>query len=391
MQKKVLALAVAGLVSGAAFAQSNVTVYGVVDAGFVNSSGGRPAAQLGGGQSNYSAIDSGLLAGSRIGFKGEEGLGNGLKAIFALEYYIAPDINGSVGTGPTATAAGGSGSNTRQSFVGLQHAKFGTLSLGRQYAFGYGTQVRNDAWGGAAVGALATANGAAQSTFVAGSNARLSNSVVYATPSFSGFSGVVGYAYGEQSSAAPNTSNGFGQGTNGVWTTGVNYANGPLNLDLGYQTRQNRNTAIFATATAGQTSTSAATGDSVNEWMVGGSYDFKVVKVFATYQDMNDNNGTSAQEASNSQWSVGASVPVFGNGKIIGSYAKVDWDRTGAGSSYVYALGYTHALSKRTTLYTAYNYANNDRTVVNAAGMVGATRFQGESNSTVTAGISHAF
>mgnify|MGYP000865210897 FL=1 len=125
--------------------------------------------------------------------------------------------------------------------------------------------------------------------------------------------------------------------------------------------------------------------------MVGGSYDFKVVKVFATYQDMNDNNGTSAQEASNSQWSVGASVPVFGNGKIIGSYAKVDWDRTGAGSSYVYALGYTHALSKRTTLYTAYNYANNDRTVVNAAGMVGATRFQGESNSTVTAGISHAF
>ena len=212
MQKKVLALAVAGLVSGAAFAQSNVTVYGVVDAGFVNSSGGRPAAQLGGGQSNYSAIDSGLLAGSRIGFKGEEGLGNGLKAIFALEYYIAPDINGSVGTGPTATAAGGSGSNTRQSFVGLQHAKFGTLSLGRQYAFGYGTQVRNDAWGGAAVGALATANGAAQSTFVARSNARLSNSVVYATPSFSGFSGVVGYAYGEQSSAAPNTSNGFGQG-----------------------------------------------------------------------------------------------------------------------------------------------------------------------------------
>ena len=40
---------------------------------------------------NYTGIDSGHLVGSRIGFKGEEGLGNGLKAIFTLEYYISPD------------------------------------------------------------------------------------------------------------------------------------------------------------------------------------------------------------------------------------------------------------------------------------------------------------
>lgn len=395
MQKKIIALAVAGLVSGAAFAQSNVTVYGVVDAGFVNSSGGRITAN--GGQANYSAIDSGLLAGSRIGFKGEEGLGNGLKAVFALEYYIAPDANGSVGQGPVATAAGGSGSNTRQSYIGLQHAKYGQLSLGRQYAYGYMTQVRNDAWGGAAVGALAGVNGAGQSTFVAGSNARLSNSVIYQSPNWSGFSATAGYAYGEQNNSVAATvgsaaqpSTGAGQGSNGVFTTGLNYANGPLNLDIGYQTRQARTTALIATA-AGQSSASAATGDSINEWMVGGSYDFKVVKVFATYQDLNDNNGTSAQEASNSQWSVGGKMPVFGNGNIIASYAKINWDRTGAGSSYVYALGYTHALSKRTTLYTAYNYANNDNVVVNSAGMVGATRYMGESNSTVTAGISHAF
>ena len=388
MQKKVLALAVAGLVSGAAFAQSNVTIYGVVDAGFVNSTGGRVGNT--GGQSNYSGIDSGLMAGSRIGFKGEEGLGNGLKAIFALEYYIAPDINGSVGTGPTATAAGGSGSNTRQSFIGLSHTKYGTLSLGRQYAFGYGTQVRNDAFGGSAFGALAVANGATQSTFVAGSNARLNNSVVYASPVFSGFSATVGYSYGENSSAGATASNGFGQGNNGVWTTGVNYANGPLNVDLGYQTRQNRSASLF-TAAANQTLTSGATGDNINEWMLGGSYDFGVAKVFATYQDMNDNNGNSTNEASNKTWSVGVSVPVFGNGKVIASYADVEWDRRGFDGSNIWSLGYQHALSKRTTLYTTYNHVKNDQQVVNAAGMVGATRFFGETNSTITAGISHAF
>jgi predicted porin len=198
MQKKIIALAVAGLVSGAAFAQSNVTVYGVVDTAFVNSSGGRPTG-INAGQANYSAIDSGLLAGSRIGFKGEEGLGNGLKAVFTLEYYVAPDANTGVGTGPTATAAGGSGSNSRQSFVGLVSDKLGSFTMGRQYIFGYGTQVRNDAFGGSAIGALATANGAAQTTFVAGSNARLNNSAVYTSPNFSGFTGTVGYGYGEVS------------------------------------------------------------------------------------------------------------------------------------------------------------------------------------------------
>jgi predicted porin len=62
MQKKIIALAVAGLVSGAAFAQSNVTVYGI-----------RKAKSTDGGQD-----------GSRVGFKGTEDLGNGLSAFFQL-------------------------------------------------------------------------------------------------------------------------------------------------------------------------------------------------------------------------------------------------------------------------------------------------------------------
>ena len=86
MQKKLIALAVAGLASTAAFAQSNVTIYGIVDAGYVNSSVDRAA----GGNGNFSGIQSGVWAGSRLGFRGEEGLGNGLKAVFTLEYGNRP-------------------------------------------------------------------------------------------------------------------------------------------------------------------------------------------------------------------------------------------------------------------------------------------------------------
>lgn len=389
MQKKVIALAVAGLVSGAAFAQSNVTIYGVADLGFVSSSGNR--AGTANGSANYNGIDSGIWGGSRIGFKGEEGLGNGLKTIFTLEYYIAPDINSGVGSAPTTQGAGGSSSNSRQTFVGLSHNKLGTLTLGRQYAAGFYTQVRNDAFGGASVGALAAANGAGSNTIIAGGGARLNNSFVYQSPNWSGFTVVGGYSFAENGGT---TENGISQGNGGVYTAGLNYANGPLNLDVAYHQRSAITSALYAGSTVTGLTTqgaSAATQDNVNEWMVGGSYDFKVVKVFATYQDQNDNNGTSAQEYSNSVWSVGATMPVFGNGKIHASYANVDFDRTGAGGADIWALGYTHALSKRTTLYTTYTYADNDKNVLTAAGAVGNTKARGESNGTIAAGINHSF
>ena len=82
MQKKLIALAIAGLASSAAFAQTNVTVYGLVDMGVINVKAD--------GRSSGWKIDNGLSAGSRLGFKGEEALGNGLKAVFTLETGAAP-------------------------------------------------------------------------------------------------------------------------------------------------------------------------------------------------------------------------------------------------------------------------------------------------------------
>ena len=127
MQKKLIALAVASLASGAAFAQTNVTMYGVADVGYMYSTG--DAGRVGNvpipGTNTFSGINSGLLAGSRLGFRGEEALGNGLKAVFTLEYSLNLDNNSGVGnTG---------GLNARQQYVGLSHSGWGTVALGRQY------------------------------------------------------------------------------------------------------------------------------------------------------------------------------------------------------------------------------------------------------------------
>lgn len=373
MQKKLIALAVAGLASTAAFAQTNVTIYGVVDAGYAYSSGDRAGAQN--KAANFSGIQSGILAGSRIGFKGEEALGNGLKAIFTLEYGIANDQDGGIGTGTGALG-------TRQSFIGLSHDKLGTVALGRQYAPGYMATTRNDALASSVPSALTQMNTAGYNSIQGGSNARLNNAVAYVTPNWSGFTATAAYAFGESNTEATGANaagNGISTGNNGVFGLGLNYANGPLNLDVVYHSRQ------------GVTTTANATQDSINEWFLGGSYDFKVVKVMATYQDQNDNNGTSANEIGNKVWSVGAVVPVFGNGKVHLSYADISWDRRGAGDSDAWTLAYTHALSKRTTLYTGYTRASNDRDAVNAAGAVSATRALGENNATFVAGINHSF
>lgn len=375
MQKKLIALAVAGLASTAAFAQTNVTIYGVVDAGYVNSSGNRSVGQ---GSANFGGIQSGVLGGSRLGFRGEEALGNGLKAVFTLEYALNVDDNSGVGnTG---------GLNARQQFIGLSSANLGTVALGRQYAPGFMAMFRNDTFVASdAASPIVQMNRAAGNTIYAATPARINNSVSYTSPRWAGFEVKGIYGFGEAVSNAAAAGNGVSVGNNGFFGAGLNYANGPLNLDLVYQSR------IDVTAAVG----AVADQKNVNEWMVGGSYDFKVVKVFASYQDQNDKNGTSNQEGSNHSYQVGVQVPVFGNGKVHASYAKLKWDNGNGvinnGDSDAWAIGYTHALSKRTTLYTTFTQTDNDRDARVAAGAIAATRAVGEKNTVFAAGINHSF
>jgi predicted porin len=105
MQKKLIALAVAGMASGFAAAQTNVTIYGVLDAGYLYSSG-NPGPGIK-GTNTFSGVANGLTAGNRLGFKGEEALGNGLKAVFTLEYGLSIDQNTGIALGPSAVCRAG--------------------------------------------------------------------------------------------------------------------------------------------------------------------------------------------------------------------------------------------------------------------------------------------
>jgi general bacterial porin, GBP family len=116
MRKTLIALSVFGLTTGAAHAQSSVTLYGLIDAGitYVNNSNGHSLWQE----------TNGAINTSRWGLRGAEDLGGGLKAIFTLEngFSIA---NG--GLGQQGREFG------RQAYVGLSSEQFGTVTLGRQY------------------------------------------------------------------------------------------------------------------------------------------------------------------------------------------------------------------------------------------------------------------
>ncbi|MEF8737045.1 MAG: porin [Candidatus Accumulibacter necessarius] len=374
MQKKLIALAVASLASGAAFAQTNVTMYGIADAGYVWSQGDALVT----GTNKFSGIQSGLLSGSRLGFKGEEALGNGLKAIFTLEYSLNIDNNSGVGsTG---------GLNARQQFVGLAGG-FGTVALGRQYSPGYQATANNDPAGGALFEPQSYMTAQAGNTITPNSAARWDNALSYTTPNWGGFTGKAIYSFGENSSCTVagvtvSSLNDRCVSTtdNSRYALGANFATGAFNVDAVYQVRQ-------SVMPAGVNNNSPLWGDDINEWYIGGSFDLKFVKLMASYQDQDDKNRINND---NSTWTLGAVIPV-GNFGIHLAYAQTDFD-SGVidGKTNGAMVAGTYALSKRTTAYAGYVWTKNDNDSL-GLGPVGGVGAPGETNNTFTVGMRHSF
>lgn len=384
MNKKLIALAVAGMASSAVLAQTNVTVYGVADLGYVYSAGNAGRDALGikiPGKNVFSGIANGITAGNRLGFKGEEALGNGLKAVFTLEYGLSMDVNQGVGTG---------GLNARQQFVGLA-SNFGTVSLGRQYAPGFNATANNDALEATDMSIQSNLSVYAGNSITPNSPARYNNSIAYTSNNLSGFTISAIYGFGE-------TGDSFGgfndklvsTSDNGKIGLGLNYANGPINLDAVYQSRQNVTLGLPRPIPG-----LLGLGDDINEWYVGGSWDFKVVKAYASYQALDDKNRVGLID-DNKIWTLGISAPI-GNGVLGLSYGKLSLDRKGApdGDSWGWGAMYQYNLSKRTALYAAYTYFNNDKYSIpvqtQVAGDGAGIGAAGETNYTFGTGIRHSF
>ncbi len=349
MQKKLIALAIAGLASTAAFAQSNVTIYGIVDASVVGKTYlGNPSKQT------QFSVNSGLLSTSRIGFKGVEDLGNGLKALFVLEYGLNIDDNQGIGASTTTGATNG-----RQQFVGLTGG-FGTAVAGRLQTTGLDFSVAATALGGSTgIGAAYNAGGGTLIT----SASRANNAVAYISPSFGGVTVAYNHAraplateYAVSQVNTDNTAN----------LLSVSYDNGPITAG-----------AIYTKYVQSQTNLAA---DDIKEWGLRAGYDFKVVKLQALYQQQKAD--TTAAVGKDKKWAVSLSAPIGAKVAVIAEYAALNVGSTlGADNVKVGTLASTYALSKRTTAYAGF-VAKRVQSDVGA---------QGLDSNTYGVGLRHAF
>jgi len=319
MKKSLIALAVLAA-SGASFAQSSVTIYGIVDA-YVGSN--KTATGVAGQSISNTVLNSGGVDGSRWGFKGTEDLGGGLKANFVLEQGFSVDTGAG---GQTTTNFGGTAATatfSRYAYVGFSGG-FGEIKLGKT-----GTaydDVENSANAVFNSGLSAQAN-----TFRSSSQYTWnpSNSILYATPVFSGFSGEVSYALGENKNATT------GESAGNVSAFNVKYAQGPVLVTLGYQTEK-------ATGNANATKFT----------QLNGAYDFGVAKLQLAYGKVTQNLTPDTNE-----YQIGVTVPVSTALAVSANYANSKDDAIGTTAEVKrsgYGLGLAYTLSKRTYVYGGY-------------------------------------
>ena len=346
MQKKIIALAIAGLASTAAFAQSNVTIYGRADLGGVyrfGDSGG-----VADTEGKYE-IASGIQAGSRIGFKGVEDLGNGLKALFEVEYGMSMDQN----TGGNKAATW----TNRHSYVGLTGG-FGTVVGGHLDGVRYGVFNTYDPFAGGTV---------ANFTQMTIQVDRASNAVAYISPKFSGFGLVL--AYGTAINAAESDGNNTDSSLQTIMGT---YDNGPITARLDYE----------------QVTTPGTSGNKTWVATAGASYDFGVVKLSALLDQIKNEDTNLKQQA----WLIGASAPVgkFALKAVVGG-VKNKADGVSDADSIKWGLGLDYNLSKRTNLYANYGQISNDDGATIALNQAANSNQAGYGTAGFDFGIAHKF
>lgn len=311
MKKSLIALAALATISGAAMAQSSVTIYGRLDA----SLGADKAGAAGAAQST-SQLQSGLLSTSRLGFRGTEDLGGGLKAIFQLEGALNVD---------DGTAAGFS--FNRVSIVGLQGG-FGTVKLGRHdtsFDDIRDISVSSVLWDSEFTPtkiAYANSVGGVAVGHVADYSSRASNQIRYESPNFGGFTAGVSYGLDEQASPIKRDTTAFN----------VRYRGGPLDIGLGYQEQDHELSANKREYTT-----------------LAGAYNFGAVRLSAGYNMAEQ--GTLESDG----FTVGVNVPMGPWDFSVGyAYNKSEQAGADTAKSKGLAFGATYALSKRTRVYAAY-------------------------------------
>jgi predicted porin len=339
MKKSLLALAVVGAFASAAQAQSSVTLFGVVDAAF---------ARVSGSTSKTGITNSGLNS-SRLGFRGVEDLGGGLKAAFHIEGQLTNDDGNAGGL-----------TFQRRSTVSLMGG-FGEIRIGRDYTPTFWNLTIMDPFGTNGIGQSMTPGmlGSPAGTTVVRSN----NMIGYFLPAMGGVYGQINYGFGEQASNLLNKND------NNYFGFRIGYANGPLNLALA----------------SGKTKNLAAGGFTQTNFGI--SYNFGVVTPMLVIAS--EKVGTGAKV---NAWEIGATAPL-GAGELRVAYS--NYNRANSGNDWnKFAIGYGHNLSKRTQVYTTYARVSNKGTntaAVTNNGLAGIASTPGGGSTGFELGVRHSF
>jgi len=315
MKKSLIALAVLAA-SGASFAQSTVTAYGLLDIAFgVNKAADGVTATS---TTSNNILVSGGVDGSRWGLQGSEDLGGGLKANFKLEQGFNLD-SGSATAGQAFA---------RYSYVGFSGG-FGEVKLGKT-----GTAYDEATSGANAV--FNSALSAEANTWKSNAvyNWNPANTVIYFTPTVSGFSGAVSYSLGENKTATVDAGS--------ITAFNVTYTGGPIYAALAYQTEKANGSAT-----------------SVNFTQVNATYDFGAAKLGAEFGKVTQ-DGT----APTNEFQFGVTVPVSTALAVSANYAQSKDDAFNGANEVKrsgFGLGVAYTLSKRTFVYGGYRGETNNQ------------------------------
>ena len=319
-----VAVLCAASASASAYAQSSVTLYGIVDEGITYTSNQK-------GHSNWQ-LQSGGASVSRWGFRGAEDLGGGLKAIFLLESGFDPST-GNLGNNGALFG--------RSAYVGIA-SPYGTVTLGRQYDEMANLLSKIDAGLNWSV-YLAHLNDVDNT---AGVN-RISNAVRYASPVFAGFTAEALYSFGGVA----------GQfSTNSVKSFGLSYANGPLYAAAAYTYIKNPFTSVFGGVAPNAIAFSAYVPHAQSQqiWGTGAQYNFGRATLGLQYTSTRFGSAFEGADVrfDNYEANLGYQIrpDVFAGVVYIYTHGKVD--ATDQSPIYrAYGLFSNYILSKRTDIY----------------------------------------
>jgi predicted porin len=209
--------------------------------------------------SSWSGVQNNGNVNSRLGFKGTEDLGGGMKANFVLEGHLTPDTRAN------------SFSFGRQSTVGLS-GNFGEVRLGRELTAAYNATSRYDVMGQAGYGASHLWG---REYFL---DSRVNNAVTYVSPNFNGIVASMNYGFGEDKDPISGK---FTNSASRYLGAAITYDSGPLSLGLALEQLNRGDSSTFYT---GNPPAPATRGVKTTAWSLGGSYNLGIAKIAAAYR-----------------------------------------------------------------------------------------------------------